>query len=87
MIFYIIYYNINTSKLKLKITKEWILDINDMNFDKKLTFADVKFKLPLRLKFKVNQTIQRFSGPEIGFTFGNSMDLTTLSILNVKRIY
>lgn len=40
--------------------------------------------LPLQLKLKFNQAIQRYSGPYIGFTFGNLMELTSLNVFNVN---
>ena len=43
----------------------------------------VRIKLPVTLKIKLNQTIQRYSGPDIGFAFGNSMKLTSLKIFKV----
>ena len=43
-----------------------------------------KHKLPFTLKIKFNQTIQRFSGPNIRFTFGNFMELTSQNVFNVK---
>lgn len=32
---------------------------------------------------KLNQTIQRFSGPNIGFTLGHFMELTSLNAFKV----
>ena len=44
----------------------------------------VTHKLPLRLKIKLKQTIERFSGPNIGFTLGNFMELTSFNIFHVR---
>ena len=33
---------------------------------------------------KLNKTIQRYYGPNIRFTFGNSMELTTLNTFKVN---
>ena len=43
----------------------------------------VKHNLPLKLKTKLHRTIQRFNGPNIGFTLGNFMELTSLEIFKV----
>ena len=39
-----------------------------------------------KLKIKLNQTIQRYNGPNIGFTLENSMELTCLNIFNVNIV-
>ena len=44
----------------------------------------VNNKLPLKLKLKLNKTIQRFSGPKIGFTLGDFMELTSFNVSNVS---
>ena len=36
----------------------------------------VKINLSIKHKLKLNQTIQRYNGSNIGFTFGNSMELS-----------
>ena len=43
----------------------------------------IEFKLPIKLKIKLHETIQRFSGPNIGFTLGNFMELTSLNYFKV----
>ena len=46
----------------------------------------VKTKLPLQLKIKLSETIERYSGPKIGFSFGNSLAITPFNIFMVKNI-
>ena len=46
----------------------------------------VKINLPIKHKLKLNQTIQCYNGSNIGFTFGNSMELSSMNILNVRII-
>ena len=43
----------------------------------------VKLKLPVKLRIKLNQTIQRFNGPNIGFTLGSFMELSSLEAFKV----
>ena len=43
----------------------------------------VKHKFPLKLKITLNQTIQCFSGPNIGLSFGNFKELTSYTVFNV----
>ena len=47
----------------------------------------VYHKILLKLKIKLNQTIQRYYGPNIAFTFGNSMELTTFNTFKVNIIF
>ena len=44
-----------------------------------------KTRLPLQLKIKLSETIERYSGPKIGFSFGNSLAITPFSIFMVKK--
>ena len=44
----------------------------------------VKHKLPLKLKIILHETIGRFGGSNIGFTLGNFMELTSLTVFKVK---
>ena len=46
----------------------------------------VNCKLPLTLKFKLNHTIERFSGPKIGFSLWEFRQLTTLDLFKVKTV-
>ena len=46
-----------------------------------------KTRLPLQLKIKLSETTQRYGGPKIGFSFGNSLAITPFSIFMVKNIY
>ena len=47
----------------------------------------IKHKLPLKLKIILHETIEHFSGPNIGFTFGNFMELTSLEVFKVKFLH
>ena len=46
----------------------------------------IKLKLPLKLKIQLIQTIQRFSGPNIGFTLGSFMELNSLNVFKVFKL-